>query len=672
MTDRNLTVNLRLLAPENNKSAAEETTRAVQQTERQVEKTTDMVRRLSQQSREIQGKTSSDIVKSIQAESEARKGASTIAQQVTAIVNRAASSNSKALDRMAEAAKRYLAEMQKLQTAVDGGGDVDFSGAVAAMDELQQATEELNKEEQKRQRWLAIARSRAERTAKAEAKQRQAMVSASKQATEELNKEEQKRQRWLAIARSRAERTAKAEAKLLEQRQAMVSASKQQSEAQQRLGRSVASLANGLTQLARSYVLATVADSKTAQQALQTIARFESVAQAVLGTVNTIQAANSAWKHYRTAVLAAAAADAVKTRSGAAATASSYLAPLSGVASKAGRLGVAALGVAGLYGIARTGDDVFAGRYGQEGSFSAFGARQISRLIPGHSRTFGDADDTANQLANRQNKFAARFARRSANEDAITQAAVFLSSRGATGLERARQQNHAQRFHNARQRDDLQLGVESQFLSVGQRAQNNQAIIDKLQEAVRLEQQRFQISADTSRQEIASAQERHSLATQTLSKLQQERGTILSETERFVNLDPRQRARTIQAADKLRRGERLSREERQLTSGFRGLRELREAQVAREGEIAGAGRVVQGFGKLEDIERQVAQQKIDVAAKAEVILKLDEALERSLKTEQSKFEEVVVALQSEITERTATQLRFEQALEVLRIRQEQN
>ena len=629
MTDRNLTVNLRLLAPENNKSAAEETTRAVQQTERQVEKTTDMVRRLSQQSREIQGKTSSDIVKSIQAESEARKGASTIAQQVTAIVNRAASSNSKALDRMAEAAKRYLAEMQKLQTAVDGGGDVDFSGAVAAMDELQQATEELNKEEQKRQRWLAIARSR-------------------------------------------AERTAKAEAKLLEQRQAMVSASKQQSEAQQRLGRSVASLANGLTQLARSYVLATVADSKTAQQALQTIARFESVAQAVLGTVNTIQAANSAWKHYRTAVLAAAAADAVKTRSGAAATASSYLAPLSGVASKAGRLGVAALGVAGLYGIARTGDDVFAGRYGQEGSFSAFGARQISRLIPGHSRTFGDADDTANQLANRQNKFAARFARRSANEDAITQAAVFLSSRGATGLERARQQNHAQRFHNARQRDDLQLGVESQFLSVGQRAQNNQAIIDKLQEAVRLEQQRFQISADTSRQEIASAQERHSLATQTLSKLQQERGTILSETERFVNLDPRQRARTIQAADKLRRGERLSREERQLTSGFRGLRELREAQVAREGEIAGAGRVVQGFGKLEDIERQVAQQKIDVAAKAEVILKLDEALERSLKTEQSKFEEVVVALQSEITERTATQLRFEQALEVLRIRQEQN
>jgi hypothetical protein len=58
----------------------------------------------------------------------------------------------------------------------------------------------------------------------------------------------------------------------------------------------------GMTSIARSYVLATVAGEDNQKAALQTIAGFESVAQGITGTIEAVQSGIQMWEEYRNIV----------------------------------------------------------------------------------------------------------------------------------------------------------------------------------------------------------------------------------------------------------------------------------------------------------------------------------------------------------------------------------
>lgn len=104
----------------------------------------------------------------------------------------------------------------------------------------------------------------------------------------------------------------------------------------------VSQLAGGLTSLARSFVLLTAANDESALQMLQTIAQFEAVAQAVRGVISVVRGAAAAWGAYKTAAIAAAAAQGITLSGGAVA-----LAAGAGIAGTA--VASAGTGLAGLY-----------------------------------------------------------------------------------------------------------------------------------------------------------------------------------------------------------------------------------------------------------------------------------------------------------------------------------
>jgi hypothetical protein len=70
----------------------------------------------------------------------------------------------------------------------------------------------------------------------------------------------------------------------------------------------VSQLTTGVTQLARSYVLLTVSKEDNLKVALQTIARFEAIAQAIRGTITVLQQSTTLWRELNRVMNAGATA----------------------------------------------------------------------------------------------------------------------------------------------------------------------------------------------------------------------------------------------------------------------------------------------------------------------------------------------------------------------------
>ena len=315
-------------------------------------------------------------------------------------------------------------------------------------------------------------------------------------------------------------------------------------------------LLQGTTQLARSAVLLTAANEENAEQALRMIARFEGVAQAMMGVITTVQAGKQVWDAYRNSVAAAQAVQVTSAAIGSAATTAS-----AGAGGIAGRTAGNAAAGAGGYGIAAGAGGLLA-KLAPLAPYAKFAAlnvalpaavgaagiwtgNQIGQRLYGLPDEFGGAGENADAAA------ALRRARLTSQNSAFNLQLL----RGTAGLSGIEQQRRANEIQTTQQQSLLSgRGV---FGAEGL-AQQRQA----LESLTQLASQRHQIEMRAAQEQITAAQQKYNIAKADVAeaeRLQELKERQVSSVEQRVSsLNPFELRKVREAFRKQEAGEQLT------------------------------------------------------------------------------------------------------------------
>lgn len=333
--------------------------------------------------------------------------------------------------------------------------------------------------------------------------------------------------------------------------------------ANERFAHQTARMMIGVTQMARSFALAAVAKESDAQAALQLIARYESVVQALGGVVNAGQAAIGMWRSYKTAAEAAAAARAASAAgsiaSGAGAAAALPSAPVLAAA--------AAIATLGVVVVATT----------RELNGSAEAARKLAARMDlltfkeHHSQRMNPYIDTVNEIRAKRHDLDARETHRAngligtALDTAVNQSALQHAETRAQ-----EERNEIKRLEKAKAAGEVV--APSDELGAKQR------LLTQLEKIQQLEESRAELLIKTANEQIDSQKEQltlaRDLAKEHLQNAELERRSRETEEQtairRLANAKPDE-AMAINAAVKaVQEGRHISHEQGKLIRGFGG------------------------------------------------------------------------------------------------------
>ena len=674
MSDRELTVNLRLEASEGNKQSAESASRSVIESQKQIQTASGLSNKLLEETQRMQDRLSGSISESIQKESAARRGAADIAKKTAKETIRTTKSLVDAQERVARAAE-YL--NTQLQSPSSSSAMPDrYSRILASINALEKATDDLVIAEQKRDRWLAVANSKAERHAKVLAEQI-----------------EQKKK--LAAAEKQ-----------------LAAAERQLASSRERMLNSISTLSTGITQLARSYVLLTAANSDSAREALKLIVRFEATMQALRGTITLIKSASNMWKSYETAVLAASAADLAKATTGGVASggavsgglafvAGSALSNVRGAAVGAGRLGLGAAKVGGpiaatyylgrdvIGGLGRSSLERLQGTADDRDSFSSkyfgpggrgFGITRGFAKVAGHlpggdltAEVFKSLERIQGRTERGRKRVREDHFVRSARETLFARLDQETAGFGLSGV--AAEQAKLERAQQANR--DRRIGFSTILNTTGtfdkdQRHEAREGFVRVQMQAIELEKERHRLVQAASEAELHSARDRLTLARETLSTLEKQRNMVVSEARRFATMNPLEQRRLLEINEKVNRGEKLTVRDAKMAGGFKKFAAVTEQTFIDVARDKDGGKFIEDLNKINALDRKIAEAKIDINTKNEIVIKFGDDVETALDKSRDDLNSALENIVRSIKEKFVTKEELGRISDEIQLRLEQN
>jgi hypothetical protein len=386
----------------------------------------------------------------------------------------------------------------------------------------------------------------------------------------------------------------------------------------------------GVTSLARSFVLLTAANDEDAAAMLKTIARFESVAQAINGVIGVVQGATKAWQQY---AIAAELAGGVATLGGFTARTGGM-----GIAIAGAAVGSAAIASAGALAVEGISDYFSGDTVSTSGDYLAgFGANfweYMPRMPFGYSKPF-------NQLAQSNYKTERMVEGRSRSSNALLQRQRFLVNqyqtgeayfqsdftdsqlRAGVGLEGGQRGMSVARaglssvmsrrftLSTGKETDDLQVQAET-------RRESRQLLEQERTLTVQLHESRIQAAQE----EIQTARERLSIA-QRESEINRQR---LNQTRSgMAGMDAGEQRELIRAVRAAEGGEYVNARGRAAIRGA-GLRGFDDAIMrSEEQDIAKNPELLKIFQQQQGLN---SKAEIDVKVNSELVVKLEQDFEK--------------------------------------------
>ena len=428
----------------------------------------------------------------------------------------------------------------------------------------------------------------------------------------------------------------------------------------------------GVAQLGRGITLLGVVAEKDMEKAVRTFAKFEAGVNVIKGLTNIIDSGRKAWEAYRVAAEAAAAASAVRGTAEAAAGATGGLASAAGAAAAGGpsSIAIAAL-IAAIAAAGWSVVEAFKGVAHEADSFTGT-IRGIIKAIPGgtsvlrhateRSRQRGvsgvigdiqnitmlgpigaiaaasDVDDSNAAVSAAQRNFVARQRQQQADEAlAATLAATGQSNAQALAANRL----NALGFTANRTTAGALATVRNQMGFLGsQEGQAGFGAAGALERQLGLRQKELDLVRQIGQEQKATAEQNIRALENQLAKqqaiAQAAESRLTSAAERFADLSPVEQQRTIQAQQRLRAGEQLSREDRRRLRnlGLSGPNAAVQAQDVADANRAGFGKFFGAEERAEANRARQEEQRIAVQIKREkdfiVKVEADTELQASL------------------------------------------
>ncbi len=450
----------------------------------------------------------------------------------------------------------------------------------------------------------------------------------------------------------------------------------------------------GATQLARSFVLATVAKEEDAKAAMQLIAKFESVVQGMKGVINTGKAATDMWRSYRQAATAAAA---VRTAGGAAsamgaggAAAGAVGTGGAGIAAAAVPIAAFAAALVGAGAAAKVLQELFTGTADNIDSFSnKIAEAELSVVKSFYSLTDNlgivgkglqslfensslgqlmGADDikAAHESDKAVKKMEEERAKRREADKFLDKQFDLYSPLERIRRESARSQYEFESGAGHRKaglsgtalesaKNDSSIEYLKQQLAQGFEAFNSggKSAIDaeqqrasSLNELIKLERERVELTGRAAQEGIAAAKEQLETAKQTLATAEQARKTAQSEYDSAVG---RLAGATLEEQDSIRdavntveSGGELSYEQSKHLKGFSLYDEQVKAAERQQAMANDPSGILDKLAeRLEQAKEKEQQLKLDVNAKNELKITLESQAEDQMKDLLVKLDETI-------------------------------